>query len=174
MYEMDKQTTEKDALVAEILRHGHSGFVSSREGWVGCECGEKLYLPSGLTFDGYAGDMDEEDVARATHLAAALRASGGIPPGACGICGGPLDKVGTSRCYEAHGVIPPGQTETVPVVRGWVIHPDGSRSTVQRWVKAADGDWVSLDSERRATGDIFMDLEPPSGSSTPPADGGGA
>lgn len=25
-------------------------------------------------------------------------------PGACGICGRPLNEVGTSRCYEAHGI----------------------------------------------------------------------
>ena len=33
-----------------------------------------------------------------------------IPPGTCGICGGALAKVGTSRCYEAHGVLPPGDS----------------------------------------------------------------
>lgn len=67
-----------DALVAEILRHGPSGFVNTREGWVECECDERLYLPSGLTFDGYAEMMEEETVARAVHLAAAIRRA--IPP----------------------------------------------------------------------------------------------
>lgn len=60
---------ERLALVKVILSHGPSGLVNSREGWVECLCGERLHLPSGLTFDGYAEMMDEEDRARAEHLA---------------------------------------------------------------------------------------------------------
>lgn len=45
--------------------------------------------------------------------------------------------------------------ESAPVQRGWVGYPDGSRSDVERWVKAADGDWISLDSTRRTSRDIM-------------------
>ena len=52
------------------------------------------------------------------------------------------------RCHEfaqaALDALP--EDETVPVVRGWRTHPDGSMSPVKRWVRHADGDWVSLDS----------------------------
>lgn len=66
-------TVENDALVAVILQHGPSGRVNSREGWVECLCDERLHLPSGLTFDGYAEMFEEEEQARAEHLAAAIR-----------------------------------------------------------------------------------------------------
>lgn len=46
----------------------------------------------------------------------------------------------------------------VPVVRGWIAYEDGSRSDVERWVKHADGDWVSLDTTRRTSGDLMLDL----------------
>jgi hypothetical protein len=46
--------------------------------------------------------------------------------------------------------------ESVEVVRGWRYHNDGSMSPVERWVKHADGDWVSLDSTRRTSGDIHV------------------
>ena len=47
---------------------------------------------------------------RADAFEEALRiaAHRGTPPGCCGICGGSLAEVGTSRCYEAHRPIPPG------------------------------------------------------------------
>lgn len=66
------------------------------------------------------------------------------------------------RCpaYEAHPKRhEPPAVEVVEVVRGWRTYPDGSVSPVERWVRHADGDWVSLDSERRTSGDILMDLE---------------
>lgn len=34
-----------------------------------------------------------------------------FPPGACGVCGRQLNEVGTSRCYEAHGVLPTAPKE---------------------------------------------------------------
>lgn len=55
-----------------LAQHGPSGTVNSREGWVGCECGDRLHLPSGLTFDGYAEMWDEERKARDAHVAAEL------------------------------------------------------------------------------------------------------
>jgi hypothetical protein len=57
-----------------LAAHGPDGLVSSRDGWVGCECGERLHLPSGLTFDGYAEAWDEERRARDAHLEAAVLA----------------------------------------------------------------------------------------------------
>lgn len=47
--------------------------------------------------------------------------------------------------------------ESTPVFRGWRSFSDGSRTGVERWVRAADGDWVSLDSERRTDGDIILE-----------------
>lgn len=46
--------------------------------------------------------------------------------------------------------------ESVEVVRGWRYYNDGSVSPIERWVKHADGDWVSLDSTRRTSGDIHI------------------
>lgn len=57
-----------------LAEHGPSGTVNSREGWVGCECGERLHLPSGLTFDGYAEMWDEERKTRDLHVASTLNA----------------------------------------------------------------------------------------------------
>lgn len=48
------------------------------------------------------------------------------------------------------------QTESVEVVRGFRLYNDGSLSPVERWVRHADGDWVSLDSGRRGSGNIFI------------------
>lgn len=59
-----------------LAAHGPSGFVNSKEGWVECECGERLYLPSGLTFDGYAEMWEEERQVRDAHVAAALAEAG--------------------------------------------------------------------------------------------------
>ncbi len=50
-------------------------------------------------------------------------------------------------------------TSLVEVVRGWRVYDDGSRSPVERWVRHADGDWVSLDSNRRTSGDILMEVD---------------
>ena len=61
-----------EALAYVLAEHGPSGIVNSREGWVECECGKRLYLRSGLTFDGYAEMWDEERAARNLHLAQAL------------------------------------------------------------------------------------------------------
>lgn len=47
----------------------------------------------------------------------------------------------------------------VPVYRGRLHHPDGSHSPAERWVRAANGDWISLDSERRTSRDIFLEPE---------------
>lgn len=47
--------------------------------------------------------------------------------------------------------------DSVPVFRGWHGYADGSRSDVERWVRATNGDWVSLDSERRTDGDIILE-----------------
>lgn len=57
-----------------LAAHGPSGTVNSREGWVECECGERLHLPSGLTFDGYPEMWDEERKARDAHVEAAVLA----------------------------------------------------------------------------------------------------
>ena len=51
------------------------------------------------------------------------------------------------------------EAETVPVVRGWRTYADGSHSEVERWVRHADGDWISLDTNRRTSGDIFMEVD---------------
>jgi hypothetical protein len=45
--------------------------------------------------------------------------------------------------------------ESVPVHTGWRGYDDGSRSPVERWVRASNGDWVSLDSTRRTSRDII-------------------
>lgn len=66
-----------DALVRVILAHRPSGFVSSRDGWIECECGERLPCP--LDSDGYAVEPGDEDRVRAEHLAAAILTSH-IPP----------------------------------------------------------------------------------------------
>lgn len=59
-----------------------------------------------------------------------------------------------------HDDDPEDETEaTVPVVRGWRTHPDGSRSGIERWVQHADGDWLSLDTGNRTSGDIFMEVD---------------
>ena len=50
-------------------------------------------------------------------------------------------------------------SEQVEVYRGRLYHPDGSFSPVERWVRAADGDWISLDSERRTSRDIVLEPE---------------
>lgn len=63
----------------------------------------------------------------------------------------------TSRLREALAATDSG-AESVGVVRGWRCYPDGSQSPVERWVKHADGDWVSLDSTRRTSGDILMEV----------------
>lgn len=65
-------TTEREGVAEVLAAHGPSGFVNSREGWVGCECGERLHLPSGLTFDGYPDMWDEERNARDAHVADAI------------------------------------------------------------------------------------------------------
>lgn len=44
--------------------------------------------------------------------------------------------------------------DSAPIVYGWITYDDGSESPVERWVRASDGDWISLDSTRRTTGDI--------------------
>jgi hypothetical protein len=49
--------------------------------------------------------------------------------------------------------------EQVEVVRGFRMYDDGSMSPIERWVKHADGDWISLDSTRSTSGDIHMDLD---------------
>ena len=46
------------------------------------------------------------------------------------------------------------ESETVEVVRGFVTHDDGSQSPVERWVRASDDRWVSLDSERQTRRDL--------------------
>lgn len=50
--------------------------------------------------------------------------------------------------------------DSVPVYRGWHGYGDGSRTDVERWVRATNGDWVSLDSERRTDGDIILEHPP--------------
>ena len=50
------------------------------------------------------------------------------------------------------------ENDVAPIVRGWLTYPDGSMTGIERWVKHADGDWVSLDSSRRTSRDIHMDL----------------
>jgi hypothetical protein len=47
----------------------------------------------------------------------------------------------------------------VEVYRGRLHHADGSHSPVERWVLAANGDWVSLDSEKRTSRDIVLEPE---------------
>lgn len=62
------------------------------------------------------------------------------------------------RCHElAQAALEiEGVPESVEVVRGWRYYSDGSVSPIERWVKHADGDWVSLDSTRRTSGDIHI------------------
>lgn len=71
---MAEQPTEKDQIVEVLIEHQPGGVVNSKEGWVECSCEARLYLPSGLTFDGYAEMWDEEEKARAEHVADALLA----------------------------------------------------------------------------------------------------
>lgn len=47
----------------------------------------------------------------------------------------------------------------LPVYRGRLYHQDGSYSPVERWVRAANGDWISLDSERRTSRDILLESD---------------
>lgn len=61
--------TDRDRIVELLIEHKPSGFVNSNEGWVECSCETRLHLPSGLTFDGYAEMWDEEEKARAEHVA---------------------------------------------------------------------------------------------------------
>ena len=51
----------------------------------------------------------------------------------------------------------PDAENGLPVYRGRLYHPDGSYSPVERWVRAANGDWISLDSERRTSRDIILE-----------------
>lgn len=62
------------AIDRALSEHGPSGSVSTREGWVECECEARLHLPSGLTFDGYAEMWDEERKIRNVHLRDAILA----------------------------------------------------------------------------------------------------
>jgi hypothetical protein len=49
------------------------------------------------------GERDE-GLDEAVEQALRFEQENRYPPGACGICGRPLNEVGTSRCYEAHGI----------------------------------------------------------------------
>lgn len=69
-------------------------------------------------------------------------------------CGG-----GVCCCRDKHIHTALTTVEHVEVVRGWRGYSDGSMSPVERWVKHADGDWVSLDSSRRTSGDILMGFD---------------
>lgn len=60
----------------------------------------------------------------------------------------------TWRVSPPSGPAPSGY---VVFYRGWVGYPDGSRSDVERWVRHADGGWLSLDTSRRESGDIVLD-----------------
>lgn len=71
---MTAESNEKDQIVEVLIEHQPGGVVNSKEGWVECSCEARLYLPSGLTFDGYAEMWDEEEKARAEHVADALLA----------------------------------------------------------------------------------------------------
>ena len=60
------------ATLEEVLAaHGPSGFINSREGWVECECGERLHLACGWTVGGGFGEVRKT---RDAHVAAAVRA----------------------------------------------------------------------------------------------------
>ena len=59
------------ATLEEVLAaHGPSGFINSREGWVECECGERLHLACGWTVGGGFGEVRKT---RDAHVAAAVR-----------------------------------------------------------------------------------------------------
>lgn len=45
-------------------------------------------------------------------------------------------------------------SETAEVLRGFVTYDDGSQSPIERWVRASDDRWVSLDSERQTRRDL--------------------
>ncbi len=63
---MTEQPNEAVELVARVLRaHLPDGIVSSRDNWVGCDCGENLPCP---VDDGFP-DYDVEEVVTATHRA---------------------------------------------------------------------------------------------------------
>jgi hypothetical protein len=65
-----------------------------------------------------------------------------------------LNRPYARRLRAAVGTAPTTDAETVEVVRGFITHDDGSHSPVERWVKASDDRWVSLDSERQTRRDL--------------------
>lgn len=61
---------QRERLAETLAGHHPDGIVSSREGWVECECGE--HLPLALDRDGYALDTDAERAIFDAHRADAL------------------------------------------------------------------------------------------------------